>query len=443
MNSLERRLQAGLVLSVAGFTLLFLLLGGYTVRRLSEGYVLGRLEHDAEALLGAAHWNGQDGFTVSDNRITPVYVQPRSGHYYALRSGDRPAAFSRSLWDFELPVPVLSPGQQRTRKVAGPGGQRLLELSSGYRKQGHSLVISVAEDISLLDRQIDRYQWSFGLGAAVLLGLLLLLQRRLVRQGFQPLERIRAQVQQVVNGAQERLDTQVPSEVYPLVREINHLLALLETRLTRSRHALGNLAHALNTPLNLMVQELDEVPLPADVHGRLSERMERIRRLIERELRRARLAGGGKPGQHFDPGADVPGLLQVLQGMYRDRSLDVQVAGLPSGLLALDREDMLELLGNLLDNACKWSRGRVALRIAREDGIRIQVEDDGPGVDEANLQQLTGRGVRIDEQAPGHGLGLAIVHDIVRLYDGHLAFSRSERLGGLCVRVDLPAAAGT
>jgi signal transduction histidine kinase len=418
-------------------------LGGYTVRRLSEGYVLSRLEHDAEALLGAAHWNGQDGFSVPDNRITPVYLQPRSGHYYALRSGDRPPGYSRSLWDFALPVPVLAPGQRRVQKVAGPGGQRLLLLSAGYRKQDHPLVIGVAEDVGQLDHQINRYQWSFGLVAVLLLGLLVLLQRRLVRQSFLPLERIREQVQLVVNGAQERLDTQVPSEVYPLVSEINHLLALLETRLTRSRHALGNLAHALNTPLNLVMQELDDAALPKDSHERLNERMERIHRLIERELRRARLAGGGKPGQHFDPATDVPGLFQALQGMYRDRNLEFQLADLPAGALALDREDMLELLGNLLDNACKWSRGRVALRIGREDGLRIQVEDDGPGVDAANLQQLTARGVRIDEQAPGHGLGLAIVHDIVRLYDGTLEFSRSERLGGLCVRVVLPTTAGT
>jgi signal transduction histidine kinase len=106
--------------------------------------------------------------------------------------------------------------------------------------------------------------------------------------------------------------------------------------------------------------------------------------------------------------------------------------------LALDREDMLELLCNLLDNACKWSHGKVLLDLRVEDGVRLQVDDDGPGVAERDLQHLAKRGVRIDEQSPGHGLGLAIVRDIVTLYDGSLDFSRSERLGGLCVRVHLP-----
>jgi signal transduction histidine kinase len=124
--------------------------------------------------------------------------------------------------------------------------------------------------------------------------------------------------------------------------------------------------------------------------------------------------------------------------MYRSRKLDFQLSEMPSAALALDREDMLELLGNLLDNASKWASSRVALDIAINDDIRLQVEDDGPGVDEQDLPHLAGRGVRIDEQSPGHGLGLAIVQDIVKLYNGSLDFSRSQKLGGLCVQVRLP-----
>ncbi len=435
MNSLERRLQLGLVLSIAGFTLLFLLLGGYAVRQLSEDYVLSRLEHDAEALLGAVRMNGQG---LPANRITPVYMQPQSGHYYAIMISDQSPVISRSLWDFDLPVPELQPGQHQAQKLSGPSEQALLQLSVGYRKQGKPLVISVAEDIAPLERKIFNYQWSFVIGAFVLLGLLLLMQRRLVQQSFMPLEKVRQQVSCVVNGERQRLDDNVPSEVHPLVTEINRLLALLETRLTRSRHALGNLAHALNTPLNLITQELDDGDLHEDLRQRISNRLQRIHQLVERELRRARLAGSGSPGQYFDPAAEIPGLIQVLKGMYRDRKLDFQLSELPDVALALDREDMLELLGNLLDNASKWSRGRVALTFVVDDDLHLRVEDDGPGVAEQDLQHLAGRGVRIDEQSPGHGLGLAIVQDIVKLYKGNLDFTRSEKLGGLCVRVRLP-----
>jgi len=435
MISLQRRLQFGLVLSLAGFTLLFLLLGGYAVRTLSESYVLSRLEHDAEALLGAARTDGQG---MPANRITPVYMQPQSGHYYEVKIGDQPAELSRSLWDFDLPVPAVQPGERLVRKVAGPSEQALLQLSIGYRKQGRPLVVSVAENIAPLEKQIMNYQLVFGIGAFVLLALLLLMQRRLVQQSFMPLENIREQVRRVVNGEQERLDDRVPLEVHPLVSEINRLLELLQTRLTRSRHALGNLAHALNTPLNLITQELDDGELRDDLRQRLGGRLERIHQLVERELRRARLAGSGSPGQYFDPAAEIPSLIPVLQGMYRSKNLDFQLSEMPSAALALDREDMLELLGNLLDNASKWASGRVALDIAIDDHIRMQVEDDGPGVGEQDLPHLAGRGVRIDEQSPGHGLGLAIVQDIVKLYNGSLEFSRSQRLGGLCVQVRLP-----
>jgi signal transduction histidine kinase len=435
MISLERRLQLGLVLSIAGFTLVFLLLGGYAVRQQSEDYVLSRLEHDAEALLGAVHMDGQ-GLPAS--RISPVYMQPQSGHYFEVKIEDLKPELSRSLWDFDLPIPELQPGERRVRRLAGPSEQVLLQLSIGYRKQGSSLVISVAENIAPLDRQILNYQLGFAIGAFVLLGLLILMQRRLVQKSFMPLEKVRQQVRRVVNGEQQRLDDSVPSEVYPLVTEINRLLALLETRLTRSRHALGNLAHALNTPLNLITQELDDGDMREDLRGRLGNRVQRIHQLVERELRRARLAGGGSPGQYFDPAVDIPGLVQVLKGMYRDRKLEFQLSGIPAAALALDREDMLELLGNLLDNASKWSRGRVALTIEVDDDVRLRVEDDGPGVAEQELQHLAGRGVRIDEQSPGHGLGLAIVQDIVKLYNGSLDFARSEKLGGLCVQVRLP-----
>ena len=440
MISLERRLHLGLVLSIAGFTLLFLLLGGYAVRQLSEENMLGRMEHDAEALLGAVHMDGQ-GLPAS--RLSPVYMQPQSGHYFEVKIDGQKPELSRSLWDFDLPMPVLQPGERRVRRLAGPSEQVLLQLSIGYRKQGSSLVISVAENIAPLDRQILNYQLGFAIGAFVLLGLLLLMQRRLVQKSFMPLEKVRQQVRRVVNGEQQRLDDSVPSEVFPLVTEINRLLALLETRLTRSRHALGNLAHALNTPLNLITQELDDGDLREDLRGRLGNRVQRIHQLVERELKRARLAGSGSPGQYFDPAAEIPNLIQVLNGMYRSRHLEFQFPELPATALALDREDMLELLGNLLDNACKWSRGRVALDIAINDDIHLQVEDDGPGVAEQDLQHLAGRGVRIDEQSPGHGLGLAIVQDIVKLYNGSLDFSRSEKLGGLCVRVRLPISSVT
>lgn len=168
---------------------------------------------------------------------------------------------------------------------------------------------------------------------------------------------------------------------------------------------------------------------------------EQIRRLTERELRRSRLSGGGSPGQQFDAAVEMPPLIQALQRLHEGKNLDIQTQNLPDGSLPLDREDMLELLGNLLDNACKWAERKVRVSIEQVDGVEIHVEDDGPGVNEALLQQLTERGVRIDEQISGHGLGLAIVKEVTQLYGGRLEFDRSPLMGGLRVRVRLPLSA--
>ena len=160
--------------------------------------------------------------------------------------------------------------------------------------------------------------------------------------------------------------------------------------------------------------------------------------LIERELKRARFAGEGG-GQRFLPQRDVPELVEALGQIHRDRQIDIQLAPLPEGGLPFDHEDMLELLGNLLDNACKWARGRVRLHLeVQVNTLCITVADDGPGVSEADRAGLLHRGTRLDEQESGHGLGLAIVNDLVSDQGGSLDLQRSVELGGLEVQVMLP-----
>jgi signal transduction histidine kinase len=269
-------------------------------------------------------------------------------------------------------------------------------------------------------------------------GLLLLIQRLIVRTSFRRLDPVREDVRRLAEGDIGTLREDVPIEVLPLVREFNRLLVVLARRLERSRHALGNLAHALKGPLSVLTQSLDDADRPVDRRA-LATQAERIRALIERELRRARVAGTGRPGHLFHPARDVPDLIDALAHMYGERSPRIAFEDLTDGPLPLDREDMLELLGNLLDNACKWGREAVSVRVAPHGGgVRLAVEDDGPGVSDELVDQLTRRGVRADESVSGHGLGLAIVRDVVKLYGGSLGFARSAALGGLAVTVDLP-----
>jgi signal transduction histidine kinase len=440
--SLERRLLAGIAVSLLLAFAALLWLGSLAVREVTEGYVLTRLQHDSEALLGHLAVDPQGRLQLANGGLSPVYQQPLSGHYYVIADADTQLT-SRSLWDEQLPIGALPAGQSHTLRLHGPGDQQLLVLSSGYLKQGRPLTLLVAEDTAPLQGRIARYRLLLGGLFVVLAGALLLAVRLLLRRGFQPLHRAQAELRQVADGRQPQLDETVPDEIRPLVHELNHLLRLLAQRLERSRNALGNLAHSLKTPLSLLTQDLDQPEV--DEHRRQAALVQlgRIRDLVDRELRRARIAGSGTAGQRFDARAELPALREVLLRVYTDRRLTIDWDTLPDDPLPADREDVLELLGNLLDNACKWADGRVRLAISRDDRLtRICVEDDGPGVGEDQLAGLTGRGKRLDEAREGHGLGLAIARDIIELYGGELQLDRSPDLGGLRVQASLAGEPG-
>ena len=225
----------------------------------------------------------------------------------------------------------------------------------------------------------------------------------------------------------------------PLVTEVNRLIALMDQRLQRSRNALGNLAHALKGPLNLITQICDNETLKQhpDIRNELLQHTKILQQLIDHELKRARLAGSGGSGQYFYPQQELPSLEKLLLRLYEHKSLQIQHVYPDHALGDTDRDDMLELLGNLLDNACKWACHKVMYSIQQDHAIHITVQDDGPGCNDEQLQTLTKRGVRLDESIPGHGLGLAIVKDIVNLYGGSLGFDRSPELGGLRVNIIL------
>jgi signal transduction histidine kinase len=200
----------------------------------------------------------------------------------------------------------------------------------------------------------------------------------------------------------------------------------------RTRNAMGNLAHELKRPLQLLsIQQ--EGGRNADMRNTLDD----IRNILERELRRARISGSSGVGGAFDPAQEAGAMADVLRKIYPDIDLEVELES-RFETTALDRDDMLELIGNLLDNACKFARSRARLTIGRVDGqLEFVIEDDGPGLEPDQLQQLNRRGRRLDENVAGHGLGLGISRDILDYYRGALDFARSE-LGGLRVTVQIP-----
>nr|WP_272880885.1 sensor histidine kinase [Pseudomonas fragi] len=401
-----------------------------------QRYLESGLQNDSENLLIALN-RGPQGLQLDERRLSPAYQRPFSGHYFSIEFGDTHWR-SRSLWDAQLPrpdQPGLNPELQ-----PGPEGQMLLVLRSDYQRLGQAVTITVAQDYTPI-RESFRQVQRIGLGMGVLaLIVILLLQRVTVRRALRPLERARQQISQLQSGQRSQLDARVPIELEPLVTQINHLLAHTEDNLKRSRNALGNLGHALKTPLAVMISLVNDPRLAAypQIQTTLREQLEQIQQRMSRELNRARLAGDALPGAQFDADAELPGLLSTL-GMIHGEHLQLTHNVAPGLLLPWDREDMLELLGNLLDNACKWADSQVELSIGQTiDGFVIEVQDDGPGIPEAERAQVFSRGTRLDEQASGHGLGLGIVRDIVDAWGGVLQLETGE-LGGLLVRVRLPA----
>lgn len=440
MRSLQTRLSTTLGLALALLLALLLAVGGYSLRRLAEEFVAGRLEHEAEALLAAFSFDAQGRPSLSTGHFNPVFQQPYSGHYYKLRVGDQELR-SRSLWDSDLPLPATRQDAFIRQFVTGPQQQRLLLLARTFQVAGRQVVLAVTEDFTPLNDGLWRLTGVVVLLALGLFSVLLLLQRLLVRRALQPLEHIRQDILRLTHGDIRQLQTAVPDEVRPLVVEINHLLTVMAQRLQRSRHALGNLAHALKTPLTVLTQWATH-PQGAGQAGlgrELAEPIEQIRQLVDRELRRARIAGAAAPGQRVMLAGEVSDLVATLNKIYRDKSLTIECRIPAATTFPGDRDDLLELLGNLLDNACQWATGRVRLTVQEAAGWQtLVVEDDGPGCPPEQLARLTERGVRIDESLAGHGLGLAIVGTIVEQYGGRLYFDRSTDLGGFAVRVELP-----
>ncbi len=387
--------------------------------------------------MGALWVNPAGQVRLREGRVTPIYQQPLSGHYFEVVLDDGGRLRSRSLWDESLELSPLPVGAVRIEHRPGPAGQVLLVRAAGYAKDGLVFALAVAEDLAPMEAQIRRFQQ---LSLAVLAGalvLVLLIQRWVLRRGFRAVDRVRGQLRAVSEGQRERLDFMGPVEIRPLSAEINRLLDQVRQRLQRSRQALGNLAHGLKAPLTLVTSELERLPLtPAD-RERINGQLERVGQLVERELKRARFAGEGA-GQRFDPAQDLPDLVEAVGQLHRARGIRIETGRLDVGLLPFDREDMLELLGNLLDNACKWARQRVVVGIERGDELVLRVCDDGPGIAPGDRERLLRRGVRLDEQETGHGLGLAIVRELVEGHGGRLTLGDAADLGGLEVRVVLP-----
>ena len=273
-------------------------------------------------------------------------------------------------------------------------------------------------------------------GAFVLGGLFL------VQRAVAPFRRLRTSLSSVREGRSQRIEGDHPSEVQPLVNDLNALLEDRERAIARALTTAGDLAHGLKTPLAVLAQEAEQAAAAGhdDLATTLRQLVERMQRQIDYQLARVRATASARsaPGLRCSVLPSVEGLVRTMQRLHAERELEIDIDVSPAHEIRGSREDLDEMLGNLIDNACKWARSRVTISSSLDDdAVRIFVDDDGPGIDPSLRAQVLQRGVRADQQVPGSGLGLAIASELAELYGGSVTLEPSP-LGGTRARLQLP-----
>lgn len=440
MTSIGRRLGISLFVSLLLAGLLISQGALWWLEREQRDSLSASLRDDAAGVLTAIGRDRNDVLTLDPTRLHPAYRRPLSGRYFVVLVDDSRWR-SRSLWDATLSMPE-SPGMDPMLQP-GPGGQQLLRYRGEYRMNDQPVTIVVAQDYTPVMTAYARTRTAVLIAWLVVLLVLAGLQQWLLRRGLSPLRQARKEIEQLRGGQRNTLNENVALELHPLVVEINRLQRHTEQQLQRSRHGLGDLGHALKTPLAVLKNRCNAQLKTADpaLHALLQEQLDQMEATIRRALGRARVAAGVTASNRFCPADHVPLLVTTLERAHH-RSLQVTVEGDQLTALPLERDDMLEVLGNLLDNAFKWAKSHIRLTLDQGDGqLCLCVEDDGPGIAPERRQQVLQRGQRLDERTPGDGLGLAIVSDTVAAYGGDLSLGESP-LGGLQVVVRLPLLLG-
>jgi signal transduction histidine kinase len=436
--SLQKRLGRGLIWVLCLIFILHWIAADWVIRAVAEKQMSNRLADDGYSLMETLASRDGDQVTFDHNRISSVYNRPISGHYYVVKVDSQIYA-SPSLWHYQLDLEPIGPEQAKVYHLNGPEQRPLLVLGLGLVRFGHRINISVAEDLSAVDHDITSIRLAYFALTLLILGSAIALQRWDVKRTLEPLAKVSNELEQIGNGQLQQISQEVPDEITPMVTEINRLLELVVRRLQQSRTAIGNLAHALKPPM-AMLFKVAEHPLFDDhpeLRQQLQTQTDSIHHCIERELKRARIAGDQRTQSAFNPQDEIISLAQLLKNIYAEKQLAIKVSA-PDVLIHFDREDLLEMIGNLLDNACKWAKHQVSVEISVSSMLTISVADDGPGCSEADTEFLIQRGLRLDESIQGHGLGLAIVFDIVNSYHGDLHISRSQELGGFLAEIRFP-----
>ena len=451
LDSLAARLiAAAAVWTVAGLVVGGLILSG-VFRASEEASFDARLKFDLDGMIAAAEPDPAGGVSLRGRFTDPRFERIFSGWYWQITPADGRSGemqISRSLWDHA--IHVTGGGRAGPDMIwgrgEGPDDQHLriveqrIEFpisATSNPDDTRAYTFLVAGNLAQLESEVARFDtmlfWSF---AVLGLGLIAAIFIQ-VRVGLTPLRRLSRALSRIRDGGERKLEGRYPAELAPIAAEINSLIAHSAEVVGRARGHVSNLAHFLKTPLTVLASEADAQPGP--LADSVKRQVMTMRRQVDHYLSRARAAGALDVLGNRTPVKPVlDDLARVLMRIHAERAIGIEVDCAPSLAFRGERQDLEEMAGNLIDNACKWAHSKVAVKASR-DGAKwkLVVGDDGAGLDAEERSHVGERGERLDESVPGSGLGLSIVRDIARLYGGSFELGESP-LGGLEARLVLP-----
>jgi signal transduction histidine kinase len=451
--SLARRL----VLLALGWSFAALVISAVVLAFLFQQAAIRRFDMSLSDLID----NLNAGTTIDQGQVyAPAFtderaLRPYSGRYWEIAEaapggGIRALSRSHSLWDSELHGPPdlvarlkADPGRLAGFDTRGPLNEPLRGVARQTTFAGRAapVIFLAAEDRTPIDRDVRAFI-VYTAGAFLLLGAGLMAAVIVqVRVGLRPLFTLRREIADVRRGKAERIAGDFPTELTPLTEELNALMAHNHEVVERQRTHVGNLAHALKTPISVMLTEAQQQPgALSEVVGRQAQVMQQH---VDHHLRRARAAARTRgQGERTDVAEVLDELSRTLERIFTDKGVAIDWDADEDLYFLGERQDLMEIAGNAMENACKWCKGKVRVRAQALGAERFQlsVEDDGPGLTAAQRAEVVRRGARLDETAPGSGLGLSIIDELARAYRGELKLGDSA-LKGLKIEVELPRAA--
>lgn len=395
-----------------------------------------------EELVAEVEIDSLGNLRMHEQPSDPRFYRLNSGWYWEVQNSSGSLEKSPSLGEETLDLSNLNfEENHEVQSIYGPGQQSLrahvMHVSYPYLQTSLTFittapVMQITDDVRDFSVHILSSFLVLGIG----LSLAVVLQ---VRLALKPLKAIRTAIGDVQTGKATRLPQEFPSDVQPLVEELNYLLDHNELLLKRARNQLGDLAHSVKNPLTVIRNEARSM---ANEQGQIIlDQSHAMASSIDHFLSRARIYGKKDViGYRTSVKAAIGDLIYAVEHIYRDREIEIQFTEQGDCLFRGEAQDLEEMVGNLIDNACKWAKSQVVVKCKTANNrLVISVEDDGPGIPEGNLEDVIQRGIKLDDSKPGHGQGLGIVKDIADLYGGQLKLGQGP-LGGLQAELDLPAA---